>query len=104
MGIIITLAILVLVLGFAVFNLVNKNEKQEEAIDNRNDFISKMSDSIEYSKNRLSEIDAKGSFASDDEIGWFFEEVKKIQEVMNQYIVDNQKNDKNDAAKEKEKK
>ncbi len=34
---------------------------------------------------KLKEIDQKGAFYADDEIGWFFEEVKKIQEALNEF-------------------
>jgi len=27
----------------------------------------------------LAKIDAKGTFESDDEIGWFFKQIKKLQ-------------------------
>ena len=34
---------------------------------------------------RLQKIDAKGSFRSDDEIGWFFQEVLAIQKRLNNF-------------------
>ena len=34
---------------------------------------------------KLEEIDGKGFFKSDDEIGWFFENIKYIQETLSQY-------------------
>ena len=37
---------------------------------------------INYSNERLKTIDSKGSFESDDEIGFFFKEVQKIQNMM----------------------
>ena len=30
-------------------------------------------------------FDDKGLFIADDEIGWFFQEVKKIQEALNEF-------------------
>ena len=38
---------------------------------------------ITYSNERLKGIDTKGSFESDDEIGFFFKEVQKLQHMMN---------------------
>jgi len=32
-------------------------------------------------------VDDKGIFYSDDEIGWFFKEVKKIQEALNEFTL-----------------
>ena len=37
---------------------------------------------ISYTNGRLKQIDAKGSFESDDEVGFFFKEVKKLQHMM----------------------
>jgi hypothetical protein len=76
----IVLVIIVTVLGFALFNLLKKNETLE-------DFISKQSDAVIECDKRLKEIDTRGTFSSDDEIGWFFKEVKKIQEALNEFTL-----------------
>ena len=62
----------------AIRNLIKKNEAME-------DFINKQSDAIAACDTRLKNIDQKGIFYADDEIGWFFEEVKKIQEALNEF-------------------
>ena len=62
----------------AIRNLIKKNEAME-------DFINKQSDAIAACDVRLKQIDQKGTFYADDEIGWFFEEVKKIQEALNEF-------------------
>ena len=62
----------------AIRNLIKKNEAME-------DFINKQSDAIAACDARLKQIDQKGTFYADDEIGWFFEEVKKIQEALNEF-------------------
>ena len=62
----------------AIRNLIKKNEMME-------DFINKQSEAIAACDTRLKQIDQKGVFYADDEIGWFFEEVKKIQEALNEF-------------------
>ena len=62
----------------AIRNLIKKNEAME-------DFINKQSDAIAACDTRLKQIDQKGSFYADDEIGWFFEEIKKIQDALNEF-------------------
>ena len=74
----IILSALLIIAGFALRNLVKKNEILE-------DFISKQSEAIDNCNKRLQEIDNKGFFNADDEIGWFFTEVKKIQEALNEF-------------------
>ena len=76
----ILLTIITTILGFALFNLLKKNEVLE-------DFISKQSDAINECDVRLKQIDSKGIFYADDEIGWFFKEVKKIQEALNEFTL-----------------
>tara|TARA_R110002167_G_C12326283_1_gene619648 strand:+ start:55 stop:315 length:261 start_codon:yes stop_codon:yes gene_type:complete len=83
MEILITISIMLLiallvVAGLALLNVVKKNEILE-------DFISKQSEAIDNCDKRLKTIDDRGSFIADDEIGWFFTEVKKIQEALNEF-------------------
>jgi|TARA_B100000424_G_C22749768_1_gene405208 hypothetical protein len=69
---------LLIVAGFAIRNLLKKNEILE-------DFIAKQSEAIDRCDLRLKSIDDRGSFIADDEVGWFFQEVKKIQEALNEF-------------------
>ena len=57
-------------MSFALMNLIKKNEALE-------DFITKQSEAINECDKRIKEIDTRGTFSADDEIGWFFEEIKK---------------------------
>ena len=74
------LTVITTILGFALYNLLKKNEALE-------DFISKQSEAINLCDQRLKQIDDKGIFYSDDEIGWFFKEVKKIQEALTEFTL-----------------
>lgn len=76
----IILTIIITILGFALFNLIKKNETLE-------DFITKQSDAINECDKRIKQIDDKGIFYADDEIGWFFQEVKKIQDALNEFTL-----------------
>lgn len=69
---------LLIVAGFALRNMIRKNEELE-------DFIVKQSEAIDMCDQRLKQLDDKGFFAADDEIGWFFTEVRKIQEAINEF-------------------
>ena len=76
----IALTVVTTILGFALFNLLKKNESLE-------DFIAKQSEVIQTCDKRLKEIDDKEIFYSDDQIGWFFKEVQKIQEALNEFTL-----------------
>lgn len=83
--ILIILSLLVVVLGYTTFNLLGKNEKAEDILVSQQEFINKIDEHITFSEKRLKQIDEKGIFKSDDEIGWFFNEVKKIQNDLSQF-------------------
>ena len=72
---------------FIIRNLIKRNENQEDIIEEYENFIIKQSEAINACNQRLKEIDDKGIFYADDQIGWFFEEVKKIQEALNEFTL-----------------
>ena len=90
------LSLMVVILGYTTFNLLRKLEKQEDALNNQAtilasylSYLNKISDIIEFSDKKLKEVDHKESFKSDDEVGFFFEEIKQIQSALNQFKVKN---------------
>ena len=76
----IVLTITITVSFFIIRNLILRNERLE-------DFITKQSEAIEACDQRLKQIDDKGIFYADDEIGFFFKEVQKIQEALNEFTL-----------------
>tara|TARA_B100001094_G_scaffold19283_1_gene16480 strand:+ start:1613 stop:1891 length:279 start_codon:yes stop_codon:yes gene_type:complete len=81
------LSALVIVLGFAVFNLMQKNEQQEDILVEYMKYLNKISKAIEVSDVRLKKLDAQGRFKSDDEIGFFFKTVMTIQDLLNGFKI-----------------
>ena len=79
------LSVLVVVLGFTTINLLRKNERVEDIVVGYLIYLDKISKVIEASDEKLKKIDYKGTFRSDDEVGFFFEQIKKIQEVLNDF-------------------
>ena len=73
------LGLLVVILGYTTFNLLRKNEKAEDIIISQQEFIDKIKKQITFTEEKLIKIDKKGSFKSDDEIGWFFNGIKVLQ-------------------------
>tara|TARA_B100001564_G_scaffold287548_1_gene250832 strand:+ start:279 stop:527 length:249 start_codon:yes stop_codon:yes gene_type:complete len=76
----IILTVVITASAFIIRNLIVKNEKLE-------DFISKQSEAIQACDKRLKEIDDKNIFYADDQIGFFFKEVQKIQEALNEFTL-----------------
>ena len=77
---IIILTITITASFFIIRNLILRNEKLE-------DFIAKQSEAIEACDQRLKQIDDKGIFYADNQIGFFFKEVQKIQEALNEFTL-----------------
>lgn len=86
---VIILTIMVVVLGFTTFNLLRKNEKQEDILAGYMSYLNKIADYIEFADKRIKEIDAKETFKSDDEVGFFFEQIKNIQTLLNSFNIRN---------------
>ncbi len=84
---IIILGISVVVLGFTTWNLLRKTEKQEDIILQYDDYITEFNKQIEIADDRLKKIDEKGTFKSDDEIGWFFKQIKVIQNGISRFKI-----------------
>ena len=79
------LSVLVILLGYSNYNLLRKNEKCEDMIKSYENYISNLSSTIEFSDKKLKEIDAREIFKSDDEIGWFFNQVQFLQSELNKF-------------------
>mgnify|MGYP003348581813 CR=1 FL=1 len=83
------LSITVVILGFTTFNLLKKNEKAEDMILGYSDYLDKLSRIIEFSDEKIKKLDQRQMFSSDDEIGFFFKQVKAIQGILNEFKVKN---------------
>lgn len=75
-----------LILLYGVINLMRKNEKLEKIIDEQNQILNNISHKIQDANVSLEEIDHKGTFKSDDEVGWFFENLKDMSNNLNNYL------------------
>jgi len=81
------LSVLVILLSYTNYNLLKKNEKCEDIIITYERYMVNLSNTIKDSDKRLKEIDRKGSFESDDEVGFFFTTLKELQDQLNNFKV-----------------
>jgi hypothetical protein len=91
---IIILLVVVVVLGFTTFNLLRKVEQSEDELKRRQDaiisyqdYINGLGSTVEFMTKRIDEVDAKGTFKSDDEVGFFFERLKMLNEMIRPYNI-----------------
>jgi len=80
-----TLSVLVVILGFTTFNLMRKNEKQEDILAEYLTYLDRLSKTIDASDKKFKEIDRAGTFKSDDEVGYFFQSIQDIQDILNDF-------------------
>ena len=57
---------------------------------------------IEFATTKMKQVDANGHYESDDETGFFFQQLKELQELLNG-IFENEETEENSGAKEPEK-
>ena len=74
----IILGLLVLIEGYVIWNLTRKTEMLETWVE---DFTQ----TIETVQNDLKDIDTKGSFKVDDEVGTIFEQIKETVNQLESY-------------------
>ncbi len=82
---VIILSLLVVVLGYTTFNLLKKNEKAEDMISYYEGYMKEIDEQIKFIDKRTKEIDTKGTFESDDEVGFFFQRLKLLVELLATY-------------------
>ena len=78
--------ILALIIGYVIWNLMKKVEKLESMIEVQERYITDFYDLIKQSEIKIKEIDSNQLFQSDDEVGFFFQNLKTIQEALSDYI------------------
>ena len=90
-ALIIILTVCLIVSGFALANMVRREERLEEYyannIDSMEQRLIKTKETVESVVERLQEVDIRGSFEADDEVGFAFKEIKLLNEELLQFII-----------------
>jgi len=74
------------IIAYIIWNLLKKTEKLETQIAVQEKYILEFYDLVKQSEFKIKEIDNKQLFQSDDEVGFFFTNLKTIQEALSDYI------------------
>jgi len=91
---IISVATLILQM-YVIRNLLVKYEIMEEELEKTDEFFLEFYNDMKSAYDRMKKIDRLGSFESDDESGFIFEQIKSSMEMLNKRLD-------LDATKEKE--
>ena len=70
---------------YVIWNLIRKVEKLE-------DWGERVVDRIGWILDRFKEIDSRGHFEADDEVGTIFSALKDVSNVLNEYIEEEDQN------------
>ena len=63
------------------------------------EFILQIQQVIKFSTEKMKQVDTRGHYESDDETGFFFEQLKELQELLNG-IFENEETEENSSVKE----
>lgn len=76
----------VTIIGYVIWNLYNKNKKLEQMVFNQQFFIDGVKDCMKEINNAANQIDSKIWVQSDPEFLALMENVKEMQNKINQFI------------------
>ena len=83
---IVILSLLNIALLIGVRNLLIKVEKYEDVTQDQTAYLQNISNIVNDSQKHLQNLDEKGVFQADDEVGYFFEQMKNVQKELNRYM------------------
>ena len=81
------LVALLIISAYIIRNLLVKVEKYEDITQDQVRYLQNISNTIGESRQHLQNLDDKGVFQSDDEVGEFFNQMKEVQEQLNNYML-----------------
>jgi hypothetical protein len=73
------------IIAIGVFLLVRRNLALEKAVEQQRQYIDAISIIINNSNEKLKELDTLGAFQTDDEVGTFFQNLREIQTIINDF-------------------
>ena len=95
------LSLVILVQFYVIYNLYMKYDKLETEYDKTSikleedqSFIESLRSRIMSQRSYLKQLDRRGAFESDDEVGYFFKELKKIiNDISSYFDIPNEQSD-----------
>ena len=65
--------------------LIRRNSALEKAVAQQREYIDAISIIVNNSDQKLKELDTLGAFQADDEVGIFFQNLREIQNIINDF-------------------
>jgi len=84
---IIILAVTTLLGAIAIRNLMIKVERYEDITVDQTKYLQNISELIKDSQKHLKDLDEKGIFEGEDEVGYFFNQMMNVQKELDRYML-----------------
>jgi Na+-transporting NADH:ubiquinone oxidoreductase subunit NqrF len=84
------LCVLLILLGLCIIvirNFIIKEKKYDIALQIQVNYLQGLSETLYEGQKHLQNLDERGVFQSDDEVGEFFDNMKKVQAELNKFIL-----------------
>ena len=81
------LVVTLIVFVYILRNLLVKVEKYEDVVQDQVQYLQNISTTIGESQKHLQNLDERGVFQSDDEVGEFFNQMKEVQKELDRYML-----------------
>ena len=82
----IILSVLILILGYTTWTQMRRVESLEDVIADYEVWIDEFIKRIDIMDEQLKQIDARGTFEADDEVGTFFKSLRELQARITNFI------------------
>jgi hypothetical protein len=81
------LIVIILIFSYIIYNLHRKLVIAETITSSYFNYLDRVSKVLEFVNNKVEELDSTDSFKSDDEIGFFFNEIKKLNSLLSDFTL-----------------
>ena len=81
------LSAIILVCSYIIHNLHRKLVVAETVTSSYFNYLDRVSKVLEFVNSKVEELDSTDSFKSDDEIGFFFNEIKKLNSLLSDFTI-----------------
>ena len=81
------LVAILLVFVYILNNLLKKVEAYQDVVQDQVQYLENISNAVGEGQKHLQKLDERGVFQSDDEVGYFFEQMKYVQDELNRYML-----------------
>ena len=82
----IILTIIIIFLSITLFYALKRINEYENV-------LLQFQQTIEYANQKMKQVDANGHYESDDETGFFFEQLKSLQEILSDIFIQEEEKD-----------